>query len=312
MLNLNKLSLSGMEISQSERAKTLLPDSCINVIRPLHWWTLVNVTRLKVATAFGTTAFLGISELEKLQPKYPIRDGYKYDDESILNRGRERSAKILELPGAAEAQSFLEVGCGDGMVTAILHEAGKISTGIDLQGNNFDPRAVDSGAILLAMDAEKLCFEDESFDYIVSFNSFEHFHRPDKVFDEMIRVLKPGGHIYLQFGPLYNSAFGEHAYRVITVPYCQFLFSLETMNEYAVSQGRNPIDPDHVNQWSLEDYRSLWKSREGVLRTVMYNEKFNLSHLDILRKYCSCFNSRVPTFENYLVSDISALFRVIR
>lgn len=303
------MSMFGSQISV--RAKTLLPARFTNLIRPLHWWTLINITRLKVDTAFGTPSFLGLPELEKLQPKYPIRDGYKYDDESILKRGRERTAKILELPGATEAQTFLEVGCGEGIVTALLHEAGKISTGIDLQGDKFDPKIVDSGASLHAMDAEKLSFKDESFDYVVSFNSFEHFPHPSKVLDEMIRVLKPGGHIYLQFGPLYNSAFGEHAYRVITVPYCQFLFSLETMNEYAVRNGRNPIDPHHVNQWSLEDYRSLWKSKEGLLRTVMYEEKLNPSHLDILRKYPSCFNSKVPSFENYLVSHISAVFRVL-
>ncbi|MFN2374070.1 MAG: class I SAM-dependent methyltransferase [Cyclonatronaceae bacterium] len=288
----------------------MLPAHFSNLIRPLYWWTQISVTRLRVATAFDAPSFLGASELEKLQTKYPIRDGYKYDDVSILKRGRERTAMVLALPGSAEAQTFLEVGCGEGMVSAMLHKAGKTSTGIDLQGDKFDPKAVESGASLLAMDAEKLGFEDETFDYIVSFNSFEHFPHPDRVLDEMIRVLKPGGHIYLQFGPLYNSAFGEHAYRVITVPYCQFLFSLETMNEYAVRHGRNPIDPHHVNQWSLEDYRALWKSKDGVLSTVMYNEKMNPSHLDILRKYPSCFNNRVPSFENYLVTHISAVFRL--
>lgn len=292
-------------------AKKLLPGNFVKSLQKFRWWALLNLTRLKLSANRRGPAMLGYDELELLQAKYPIKDGYKYDDESTLNRGRERTAKLLELPGAAEAQTFLEVGCGDGMVTAMLHEAGKLSTGIDLQGDNFDPRAVDSGASLLAMDAEKIDFEDESFDYIVSYNAFEHFPHPDKVFEEMIRVLKSGGHIHLQFGPLYNSAFGEHAYRVITVPYCQFLFSLDTMNEHAARQGRSSIDPDHVNQWSLEDYRALWKSKEGALRTLMYNEKLNLSHLDILRKYPSCFKSKVPSFENYLVSHISAVFKVL-
>lgn len=270
----------------------------------------MNLTRIKVSANRRGPSLLGYDELEMLQAKFPFRRGYKYDDQSIIKRGSDRTFQILELPGASEASNFLEIGCGDGMVSAMLNEAGKQCTGIDLNDQKFDPRAVKSGAQLIGMDAEDLLFEDNSFDFIISFNSFEHFSRPDIVFGEMIRVLKPGGFIYLKFAPLYNSAFGEHAYRTITVPYCQFLFSMETMNEYAIRNDLRTLDPSHVNRWPLEDYRKLWTSRHNDVTPVIYHESMNLSHLDVIRKYPECFKEKVKSFENFLVSGITAGFKL--
>jgi ubiquinone/menaquinone biosynthesis C-methylase UbiE len=46
------------------------------------------------------------------------------------------------------------------------------------------------------MSAEKMSFNNESFDYILSKDSFHHFKDPVKVLKEMYRVLKKGGIIY--------------------------------------------------------------------------------------------------------------------
>jgi len=280
------------------------------VLRKIHKLPEITAARLRVALASQSPSYLGPEELKLLQARYPVRDSYKYDEESILDRGLERARHILELPGARDATSFLEVGCGDGMTTAMLHRLGKSSTGIDLGEQGFDPRAIREGAILMGMNAEKLSFEDRSFDFIVSYNAYEHFSQPERVLDEMIRVLRPGGYIYVDFGPLYHSPFGEHAYRTITVPYCQFLFTLDTMNQYAEKHGLKPIDPEHVNRWSLEEYRELWKSKKEIMKPVFYKEKYHLSHLDLLKRYPSCFKGKVPSFENYLVSKIQAVFKL--
>lgn len=42
-------------------------------------------------------------------------------------------------------------------------------------------------------DAEKLTFEDNSFDIVISRLAFHHFSNPKQCFSEMARVLKPGG-----------------------------------------------------------------------------------------------------------------------
>jgi ubiquinone/menaquinone biosynthesis C-methylase UbiE len=44
------------------------------------------------------------------------------------------------------------------------------------------------------MDAERLCFEDDSFDTVAISASLRHLSHIQRVLDEMVRVLKPGGH----------------------------------------------------------------------------------------------------------------------
>ncbi|MES1221327.1 MAG: methyltransferase domain-containing protein, partial [Bacteroidota bacterium] len=46
-------------------------------------------------------------------------------------------------------------------------------------------------------DAQALPFDDESFDYVFSFECLEHVPSPQKMLDEIFRVLKKGGKIYL-------------------------------------------------------------------------------------------------------------------
>ena len=114
-----------MSESLKHIAKKLLPGIFVKSLSKFRWWIWLELTRIKLSANRWGPCLLGYNELELLQLKYPIVDGYKYDDERTLNRGRERMAMLLEFPGAAEVHTFLEVGCGDSMVTAMLYKAKK-------------------------------------------------------------------------------------------------------------------------------------------------------------------------------------------
>ena len=124
----------------------------------------------------------------------------------------------------------------------------------------------------LLMDAANLEFANESFDFVFSFDAFEHFKEPESVLKEAVRVLRKGGYIYLFFGPLYMSPMGLHAYRSITVPYCQFFFPKELLEEYADTNGLDAINFSQINYWALEDYRNLWKKYSNILEIIRYHE----------------------------------------
>lgn len=47
-------------------------------------------------------------------------------------------------------------------------------------------------------DGEKLPFEDEKFDWIFCYNVIDHTPEPNNMVDEMYRLLKPNGTVYLQ------------------------------------------------------------------------------------------------------------------
>jgi SAM-dependent methyltransferase len=58
-----------------------------------------------------------------------------------------------------------------------------------------------------AADVSDLPFEDETYDIVLSTQVLEHVKDPAKVVQEMARVLKPGGHLFLttpQSSPLHN------------------------------------------------------------------------------------------------------------
>jgi ubiquinone/menaquinone biosynthesis C-methylase UbiE len=195
------------------------------------------------------------------------------------------------------------------MVSCFLSRRGKQATAIDKRQDGFDGRAFHEGVTLLQMDATGLQFNDETFDVVFSYDAFEHFDSPEGVLREAIRVTRNRGYIYLEFGPLYYSPYGQHAYRSITVPYCQFLFLRDVISDFLNRQRLSPIDFSHVNGWSLAQYRELWGRYSSVLRRIKYHEIPELSHLHLIRSYPSCFRSTSEFFENFIISGIRVLFQ---
>jgi SAM-dependent methyltransferase len=277
-----------------------------NLRKPESIWTKLAFDRS------GTTPeYLGFEALTELQRKYPFPPEYGYDPASLLRRGQERAHQLLQMPGVGSALDILELGCWDGMVSCMLKRQGKRTTAIDFRSKGFDERARAEGVDLREMDATKLEFDDASFDFVFSYDAFEHFTDPEAALRQALRVLRPGGQLFLSFRPLYNAPWGEHAYASITVPYCQHLFPDELLNQFAEQYQLTPIDFGHVNRWFLADYRALWGRYADRLQRVRYHEGFDLGHLDVIRRYPSCFRSKVSDFDELIVSSVDILLRRI-
>jgi len=239
--------------------------------------------------------WLGLDTLKLLQKDYPFPPEYGYVPRTLEQRGKQRAEKLLTLLSRTTNKANT-----------------KITTAIDNRTDGFDERAARQGVILLQMDAVDLKFDDESFDIVFSYDAFEHFAEPESVLREAIRVVKPGGYIYLFFGPLYMSPMGLHAYRSITVPYCQFLFPREILEDFVSVRDLGLINFAQVNEWSIEDYRNLWNRYANRLKKITYCESRNLSHLGLIMQFSSCFKSKTHYFDNLIVSTIGVLFKKIR
>ena len=260
--------------------------------------------------AAASPEWLDVEKLETLQEKYPLQADYKYDPESTATRGKERADEILDLirSDSQHISTFLELACYDGMVLAFLQRQGKQTTGIDLN-RLIDERAISDGVQFQQMNVHEMAFENASFDFVFSYNGFEHFSYPDKVLQEAIRVVRRGGYLYLNFSPLYMSPMGLHAYRSISVPYCQFLFPSDMLENYVKANRLDPLELDQLNRWSIEKFRDLWKEHSQELDTIMYHESISTSNLDIVKRYPSCFRSKTDCFDHLIVSGIKVLFQ---
>lgn len=257
--------------------------------------------------------YLGLDDLEELQRRYPPPETPRYTPDALRARGVERSrflastAGRLLPPGRVRS---LEIGCLDGMVSGTLCEAGWSAAAIDTAAHGFDQRARSAGAWLMAMDVTRLGFPDDCFDLTFSYDAFEHLSDPQAALEEMTRVTAPGGLIYLNFGPLYNSALGLHAYRSVRVPFCQFLFEPATLDAFCHRHGLPPIKYHQLNGWSLAQFRNLWRSCGRPLQRLHYNESRSSLGLDLVRRYPGRFSAAVSSLEELSVAHIEALFRV--
>ncbi len=86
----------------------------------------------------------------------------------------------------------LDLGCGrSGGIERFWREA-RLAVGIDRDHRSLGERT--QKMAVLQSGGEHLPFADAAFDMVVSVWVIEHLDAPDKVFTEVARVLKPGGH----------------------------------------------------------------------------------------------------------------------
>ena len=108
-----------------------------------------------------------------------------------------------DLIGHISGGMVLDVATGNGGFIHFLLEGLKdyekivgIDTKPDLE-TLFDKQFADHPVRSLQMDATELDFKDESFDTVCISNSLHHLPNVEHTLIEMMRVLKPGGHLII-------------------------------------------------------------------------------------------------------------------
>lgn len=132
-------------------------------------------------------------------------------------------------------KDVLDIGCGAGGKSLYYLSLGANSvTGIDVVAKYKDEAyALQSelgltGFKFYVEDASKMSFPDNSFDTVIMNDAMEHVAKPAEVLNEVYRVLKPGGKLYVNFPP-YNHPFGAHLSDVIGIPWVHLFFSDKTL-----------------------------------------------------------------------------------
>ena len=118
----------------------------------------------------------------------------------VLQPGRRA---VLQALGLRQGDRVLEVGVGTGLSLPLYPRDVKI-TGIDVSSDmlekarrRVEKRGLQNVEALLEMDAEKTSFADASFDKIVAMYVMPVVARPARVLEELHRVCKPDGEIFI-------------------------------------------------------------------------------------------------------------------
>lgn len=192
-------------------------------------------------------------------------------------------------PGATFRGRVLDIGCSEGMEAVAIAQLGAAEVqGIDIR---IDPGAAVKLASRLAprarvefacMPVERLRFDAEYFDAIVTLGSLEHFADPFVALEECSRVLAPGGRLFLTSG-VWRGPWGPHMQHFTRVPWVHFLFSESTIMEARsayrsdgarrfaeVEGGLNRIGVRSFLQWVARSDLAL----EWIQRNPIYGQRW--------------------------------------
>ena len=110
---------------------------------------------------------------------------------------------IVDRMGCGPGERILEVGVGTGLSLPLYPQYVSV-VGIDISRHMLDQARVrqahcglENVAELMVMDAENMGFKDDSFDKVVAMYVASVVPNPERLVDEMRRVCKAGGQIYM-------------------------------------------------------------------------------------------------------------------
>ncbi len=166
--------------------------------------------------------------------------------------------RLWHRAGTGGVRSALDLGCGLGGKTHRLVEACDQPvawTALDIaldhvrKAEAYHQRVGltgrERGVAKLVGDVASLPVADASFDRIVTADTLEHFPQPRLALQEMRRCLRDDGRLILLFNP-WGSPRGSHLGDLIRLPWCQLLFSRQTLQQATLAAGerRAAAQPD--------------------------------------------------------------------
>lgn len=175
----------------------------------------------------------------------------------------EANRLVLSTIGVGDDDTVLDLACGPGLTTCVLAEAARHVTGIDITPAMIQEAKVQQrsrGVANVAWqigDVTALPFADASFSLVFTRYSFHHLLDPGAVFDEMVRVCRPGGKV-----------------AIVDV------FASSPMRREAYDRMERLRDPSHTRTLLLEELTGMF-DRAGVqdVRTAFYRLEVELEKL---------------------------------
>ena len=239
--------------------------------------------------------------------------------------------EISRFCGKLEGKRILDVGCdrkGE-LITALVKDyQAKKAIGVNIE---VSPKKIFQGCSLEKVDIRKSPFSSNYFDIIVSYASFEHIFKLDVALNEMFRILKIGGLLYTNFGPIWSSAWGHHLWishdgyiynylNTILPPYCHLLMEPEDLNAYCIKYYEKELSAELVdyiynspkqNRLFFEDYEKLVNN--CLFEVLCFHGSVNHSLSKVYHvnfpETLGLLHEKYPKHKKFLYSAICLLLR---
>jgi 2-polyprenyl-3-methyl-5-hydroxy-6-metoxy-1,4-benzoquinol methylase len=209
-----------------------------------------------------------------------IEHAYEAVDNSLyLAQGQDRLATFRSALRWIEAQgvkkgSVLDVGCAGGFFVKAAQDAGWKATGIELSRHLCEFGSRQLGIQIIPGTLERTTLPENSFDLITFWDVLEHVSDPRDTLERAYRLLKPGGHLLVNY-PNYNSIwaklFGRRWWFLIDVHI--YYFTPRTLNQLLRKTGfKMRAEKLHFQQLSLgyvlQRLGGLFPAISGLIRPL--------------------------------------------
>tara|TARA_Y100001958_G_C21143821_1_gene481768 strand:- start:400 stop:1086 length:687 start_codon:yes stop_codon:yes gene_type:complete len=119
---------------------------------------------------------------------------YNNIDRPLTNYPNKLTKYLFDKYELKKEDKLLEIGCGRGEFLQGFVNLGIKGFGVD-RSDNAKKICKNSEIKITDLEKEKIPYSDEYFDIVYSKSLIEHFYYPEKIFEEIFRVLKPGGKV---------------------------------------------------------------------------------------------------------------------
>ena len=148
---------------------------------------------------------------------------------------------FVEIP---EGARVLDYGCGHGSYLADFHARGIHISGAEIAGNLVDACCAQGYDVRRVEYSDLIPFDDGEFHVVYLMQVFEHLRDPHGFMQELNRVLKPGGALYIAVPnkkSVWRKVFGKNWVSGWFAPFHLFHYDHDTLAHIAGQHGFAPI-----------------------------------------------------------------------
>ena len=198
--------------------------------------------------------------------------------------------------GSVAGKTVIDFGCGEGLEAIDIAQRGaRRVIGVDSREDILQTARGNAAAAGVGDRCWFATSTEELADVVISVDAFEHFDRPAEILDIMNQLLRPGGEVFVSFGPTWYHPLGGHLFSVF--PWAHLLFS-----EQALLRWRSTFKTDGATRFSQVE-GGLNQMTIRRFERLIEASPFRLAALDLvpIRKLAPLHNRLTREFTTAVV-----------
>jgi SAM-dependent methyltransferase len=227
-----------------------------------------------------------VRRLINLYPAWVCRQEYQRQAFSGFNERPVELAFVFRKLAELYPRTILDVGSGASALPQLMRGCGALVTATDNVGDYW-PAGMFNRHYHIVDDDITATRLSEQFDLVTCISTLEHIHQPALAMGNMLRLLKPGGHLLLSM-PYTEHSYVRNVYALPGssygqgLPYITQSFSRVELGGWLKENGAEVVEQEYWQCWEGEH----WTVGAQVIppRRVEVAERHQLTCVDMRRK----------------------------